>query len=139
MKRDSTPSPQPATVKARLLVVDDEPSVRNVLVRLLVSMDVVTLQAGTAREALTILETHAIDLLVTDVMLGPGMTGSDLGRLARSRQPGLPVIYVSGFTRAELRLDDLGAGEWFLAKPFAAAVLRETVRTALPKLPRVVH
>ncbi|MFO0710261.1 MAG: protoglobin domain-containing protein [Sandaracinus sp.] len=132
-------TPDPADPRPRVLVVDDEPSVRHVLVRLLAKMDVVTLQAGTAREALAILESHTIDLLVTDVMLGPGMTGSDLGRLARSRHPGLPVVYVSGFTRAELHLDDLGPGEWFLAKPFAAAVLRETVRTALPKLPRLVH
>ncbi|MFO0552466.1 MAG: protoglobin domain-containing protein [Polyangiaceae bacterium] len=129
----------PGDPRARVLVVDDEPSVRRVLVRLLAKTGVLTLEASTANEALAILDATAVDLLVTDVMLGPGLSGSDLGRIARAKRPGLPVIYVSGFTRAELNLDELGKDEWFLPKPFAAAVLRETVRAALPKRHFITH
>jgi len=128
---------RPAEDRPRVLIVDDDPDVRAVLVRLIGRMGVATLEAASAREALDVLESTSIDLLVTDIVLGQGMSGGDLGRLARSRRPDLPVIYVSGYTRAELDLDELGPGEWFLPKPLAPGILRETIKKALPA-PRAI-
>jgi CheY-like chemotaxis protein len=63
--------------------------------------------------------------MITDINLGSGMDGVTLGRLARTRFPDLPVIYISG------RYGDwrgLSNQERFLLKPFPPAVLVRTLR-----------
>lgn len=117
--------------RPRVLVVDDEPALRQVIVRLLERDGIATLSASDAREALDLLAAAPVAVLVTDVVLGGGMSGGELGREARRRRPGLPVIYISGYTRSDLHLAELAADEWFLSKPIAVGRLREVVRLAL--------
>lgn len=121
----------PGVPTRRVLVVDDEPEVRRVLARLLTRERCHVVEVADAAQALALLDATAFDLLVTDVVLGAGLDGVALGREARRRRPGLPVIYVSGYPRDALELAALAAGEWFLPKPVAIADLRATLREAL--------
>ena len=121
----------PGVPTRRVLVVDDEPEVRRVLARLLTRERCHVVEVADAAQALALLDATAFDLLVTDVVLGAGLDGVALGREARRRRPGLPVIYVSGYPRDALALAALAAGEWFLPKPVAIADLRATLREAL--------
>src|SRR5689334_24484623 len=83
--------------KPTVLVVDDEPAVRDVAVAMLGELGVVVFEAGDGATALALLERHPeIDLLLTDVRM-PEMTGVELAHKARSLRPHLRVIFVSGY------------------------------------------
>jgi DNA-binding response OmpR family regulator len=69
-----------------------------------------------------------IDLLVTDLMM-PGMNGRDLAGLVRQKNPGVRVLYVTGFADTLFKgLQELGPGESFIEKPFGAEGLLEATR-----------
>jgi DNA-binding response OmpR family regulator len=91
------------------------------------------LTAESGEEALEIAADHQgeIDLLLTDVVM-PRMSGGNLARILRDRQPGLRVLYMSGYTEDQVghhgRIED---GAAFLQKPFQARELAERVRTML--------
>ncbi|HKM61593.1 MAG TPA: response regulator [Acidisphaera sp.] len=65
--------------------------------------------------------------LVTDVNLGPGMSGLDLGAHVRRLWPGIPIIYATGWHPALAR-HDLGEGEFLLQKPFPTSALDRVLR-----------
>ena len=74
-----------------------------------------------------------IDLLLTDMVMPEGMTGGDLARQLKSRQPSLKVIYTSGYS-AEIMGSDGGLPEGpFLPKPYPAPELAKLVRDCLDK------
>lgn len=81
-----------------VLVVDDEPGVRDLVCRTLRGEGYRTLEAAHGGEALELVETgsHAIDLVVTDVVM-PGMDGRELGRRLAQSRPTLPVLYMSAY------------------------------------------
>ncbi len=93
----SVPNPLPSN-RARILVVDDEPQVLQLMMRLLRDSGHETTSANDAREALEILRSrrHDFDLMLTDQQM-PGMTGDALIEAARQTAPGLPAILVSGY------------------------------------------
>ncbi|GAB4257032.1 MAG: hypothetical protein Kow00122_15030 [Thermoleophilia bacterium] len=98
-----------------VLVVEDEPALRRVLCRELESFGALTRQASGGDEALALLETGVVDLLVTDVNMPCG-GGGDLVR--RSRRD-LPTVMISGVSGAETEYADLQRpGLAFLLKPF---------------------
>jgi PAS domain S-box-containing protein len=109
----------PSSAARTVLLVEDEAPVRNTVCRQLETLghNVVTAEAATM--ALTLLRSdRPIDVLLTDVVLGSGMNGVDLADAARSSRPGLPVIFMSGFTavpEAQKRIRDSGAP--LLTKP----------------------
>jgi len=80
-------------------------------------------------EALLLLEGPAApDVLVTDVILATGMNGIDLANAARVQRPGLPVIFMSGYTaasEAQQRVRETGAP--LLSKPFTTPQLESAV------------
>ena len=80
----------------KLLVVDDDTDVLEALIDTLIEAGFAVTMASTAEEALTIAAGAAPDVLVTDLDLGSGMSGFDLGNEARRRWPLLPVVYISG-------------------------------------------
>ena len=82
-----------------VLVVDDEPSVRDLVCRVLHGEGYRTIEAAHGGEALELLESgsEAVDLVVTDVVM-PGMDGRELGRRLAQLKPSLPVLYISGIT-----------------------------------------
>ena len=116
-----------------VLLVDDEPLVRTLAVRLLRGLGYRVLEAGDGEEALGVAREHRgdIELLVTDVLM-PRMGGVELARLMRLERPGIEVLFMSGCTER-----GAGAGEGldpasaFLQKPFTPGVLAERVRSLL--------
>lgn len=86
----------PAGVEGAILVVEDEPDVREMVIETLGGMGFVTLQATDAPTALEIIDRHdEVDLLLTDIMM-PGMNGRELAAEALKRRPDLKILYTSG-------------------------------------------
>ena len=116
-----------------VLVIEDDPLVRQVIVRALQRAGFQVLAAGNGAEALKRFREHrgALDLVITDVVM-PGLSGrAVVGELERLR-PGLRVLYVSGYTQdAIVTQGVLDEGIHFLPKPFTAAALLERVRLVL--------
>jgi len=117
-----------------LLVVDDEELVRTAVVRALQARNYTVLEAGSAAEALSILDNASdrIQLMLSDVIM-PGGRGTDLARVFRQRYPGKPVLLMSGYLEPE----EHGApGDVVvLEKPLAPSQLARAVRAALDGKP----
>lgn len=111
--------------RPRLLVVEDEPLVRELIVLELEDAGYAVVEAEDGPTALGLLEDDAgIVLLFTDIRLPGGMTGWDIAEKARAIRPGLPVIYTTGYSSDELRLV---AGAHFLKKPYRSAMVIEAI------------
>ena len=128
---------EPAQGHETILVVEDEPAVRDIVRHVLQARGYSVLQAQDGREALRIIEQHdgPIDLLLTDVVM-PEMNGRELaGRLA-SLHPTMPVIFMSGYTdTAVVHHGVLDRGTIFLQKPFTPDALARKVRQVLDSRP----
>ena len=117
----------------RVLVVEDEPAIRRIVLRTLQDAGYETLDAADAVEAAALLEDTGVvpDLLLTDVVLPRG-SGPELARRLRERQPRLPVLFVSGYAPEQVAERALpGAEGQALAKPFLPMQLLAAVRAAL--------
>jgi two-component system cell cycle sensor histidine kinase/response regulator CckA len=131
----SLPAPPSAPVAhtgERVLLVEDEPSVRMVAERALSRNGFIVCSATTAEEALRLIDAEApFALLVTDVVL-PGMSGRDLSRRLTQHSPGLRVLFISGYTQNMIEHDgELDSDIHFLQKPFLPAQLVRAVRQVL--------
>lgn len=105
----------------RVLVVDDEAFVRYTVADELEHAGCSVVEAADGAEALDVLAAgDPFDLMVTDIRM-PGFDGWTLAERARELRPGLPVLYVSGFSGVDPR--PVPGGE-FLSKPFLPAQLR---------------
>jgi len=113
-----------------VLVVDDEPIVREVVVRYLQREGYTTLEAGDGELARIMLDAQKPDLVVLDVML-PGTDGLELCRWIRSRSE-LPVILLTARGEEADRIVglELGADD-YVTKPFSPRELAARVRTVL--------
>jgi CheY-like chemotaxis protein len=124
------PVDMPAVART-ILVVEDEPDVRNIVRRQLESLGHRVLVAEAATEALLLVDVKgpgAPDLLLVDVMLATGMNGIELANAARGVRPDLPVIFISGYTavpEAQHRIRETGAT--LLSKPFTTPQLERAV------------
>lgn len=119
-----------------VLVVEDEPLVREVAVAVLREAGFSVAEAVSAEEALALAESDdhgggPPDVLVADLRLGPGMDGLCLGVEARKRWPGVGVVYATGHPESfDGRL--LGPRERYVVKPFTPAALLGAVRRLTP-------
>jgi hypothetical protein len=123
----------PALVSETILLVEDEPSVRRLVHRVLSQRGYRVLAARSGTEALSLAANHkdAISLLLTDVIL-PGMDGCELARALLAAQPTLKVIYMSGYTaEAVLHLGPAEQQATLIEKPFAVADLLRRIRSVL--------
>src|SRR5919204_264647 len=113
-----------------VLVVDDEPIVRDVVVRYLEQAGYRTLQAGDGDAARALLERELPSLVVLDLMM-PGTDGLALCRWIRARSE-LPVIMLTALGEEADRIDglELGADD-YVTKPFSPRELVARVRTVL--------
>jgi two-component system cell cycle sensor histidine kinase/response regulator CckA len=116
----------------RILVVDDEDSVRAVAERILRDAHYDVMTAAGGREALALVEARpAFDLFVLDVLM-PEMTGEELARQLRLREPDVKVLYFTAYAdRLFNEKPLLGAYEAFLDKPVTVTGLREAVSLLL--------
>jgi CheY-like chemotaxis protein len=115
-----------------ILLVEDEAPLREMVTRVLRGYNYRVLEATNGPEALKIWNEHSedIDLLLTDMVMPGGLTGSDLARIVRERKPNLKVIFSSGFS-AETVAPDFNEHSEFLAKPYRPNVLAQRVRKCL--------
>lgn len=115
----------------RILVVDDETYVRDLLARVLLRRPYEVDLAADADEALELLAKHRYDLLLTDVVM-PGMDGFELLRRAKAAYPEITVIVLTGYARRQSISDFLlyGADD-YLAKPFQVSSLLDAVDRVL--------
>jgi two-component system response regulator HydG len=133
MKRDSSPSPLPATVKARLLVVDDEPSARSGLEKLLSSEGYRVWGAADGHAALERIDEVAPDVVITDLKM-PGMDGLELLDRIRARDLRLPVLVVTAFGEVATAVAAMRRGaEDYLTKPIDIDALLVSVERALER------
>lgn len=105
-------------MSAKILIVDDEQFVRDLLEKVLKRRGHEVTVAGDADQALRSLSAGTFDLLLTDVVM-PGMDGFDLLRRVKSAHPAMKVIVLTGYARKQSISDFLlyGADE-YLSKPF---------------------
>jgi PAS domain S-box-containing protein len=130
------PQPLSAEVRGRgerILVVEDDPRVRPLTVRMLERLGYGVYVAEDGPMALQILQAHTdIALLFTDIVLPKGMNGVELARAARALCPELPVLYTSGYTdNAVIHDGRLDPDVQLLEKPFTRAALARRIHQAL--------
>ncbi len=116
-----------------MLVVEDEPEVRDLAREILEASGYRVLQAGDPQDAVLIAERHAgpIRLLLTDVIM-PRQSGRALAERLRPLRPELQVLYMSGYTNdAIVRHGVLEPDTLFIQKPFTPEALGRKVREAL--------
>jgi CheY-like chemotaxis protein len=134
------PAPRPAPPPAAgarghetVLVVEDEPPLRELAARILTAAGYAVLQAANGPDALALLADRPgpVDLVFTDVVM-PGMNGRELVARLSVLRPAMRVLYTSGYTEdAILRHGVLDDPRRFLSKPYTPSVLRRRIREAL--------
>jgi PAS domain S-box-containing protein len=126
--------PGAAIEHGTILVVDDEPAIRDVAHRVLTSAGYRVTTAGSGQEAIALLSDAAlpVELVLTDVVM-PGLTGEAFAARARDARPGICILFMSGYERR----GSTAAGSWphpardVIAKPFSRAALLARVSQAL--------
>ena len=116
-----------------ILLVEDEEGLRQLNARGLVSRGYTVLESGNGVEAIEVLEKSSgqIDLVVSDVVM-PEMDGPTLLRELRTRNPGLKIIFVSGYAEDAFQKHLPADGQFaFLAKPFTLKQLVNAVKETL--------
>lgn len=126
------PSGDEQMASERILVVDDEPGIRQIIARILVDEGYFVHQAGDGLEALELINDGdlVMDVVVSDIVM-PRLNGVELlEELSRSR-PGLPIILISGFGTEELTRRGIAAPCAVLPKPFPPERLIAEVRRCI--------
>jgi CheY-like chemotaxis protein len=118
-----------------ILLVEDAELVRTLARQVLESAGYHVLEAANAEAAIQLCQSRngheKIDLLLTDVVM-PGMSGNDMSKVLVAKQPGMPVLFMSGYTDdAIVQHGVLEAGINFIQKPFSPGALAMKVREVL--------
>ena len=109
-----------------VMIVDDEPMIRNLVASALTVSGCNVVKAGSPGDAIGMMDQHPeLDLLVTDLMM-PEIGGCELAARMRKKQPSLKVLFISGFAPVNV-VTDLSQGTEFLQKPFRVKDLTERV------------
>jgi CheY-like chemotaxis protein len=113
-----------------ILVVDDESGIVGTIAEILARRGYAVLEATDPREALGIVRSRRVDLLLTDVVM-PVMNGLELARRVREARPAVKIVFMSAYAIEEA----LAWGAPFLLKPFSYESLIRTVLDALDRSP----
>ncbi|TGD97240.1 ATP-binding protein [Methylobacterium nonmethylotrophicum] len=114
-----------------VLVVEDEPAVRALIVDVLRDLGYRALEAEDGPSGLAVLRSSArIDLLVTDVGL-PGLNGRQLADAAREHRPGLKVLFITGYAENAAMAGFLAPGMQMITKPFPIEMLARRIRAMI--------
>ncbi len=119
-----------------VLLVEDEPFVREATCSILESAGFEVLPAEDARDAMKVYEERprGIDLVMTDMVL-PGGTGQQLGQDLRQRSPEVVVLLTSGYANLEYDTEAPESRTYFLAKPYSKRTLVEKIEKILGAAP----
>lgn len=119
--------------KLEVLVVDDEPRLRQVLLHLMRSDGFQCLEACNGAEALEVLERHPVPLVMSDMRM-PRMDGIELLKRIRQRWPDTAVVMITAVSEVETAVSCLALGAMdYLTKPFHLEEVRARVQQALEK------
>lgn len=112
------PAPRRSQHNSRVMVVDDEPMVRNIVKRILEQQGYRVVEAVDGRDALARLEREdGVDLVLSDILM-PNVGGAELGEILALKYPELPIVWMSGFPREIAFRDGRGGHQQpFLQKP----------------------
>lgn len=126
------PSGDEPMASERILVVDDEPGIRQIIARILVDEGYFVHQAGDGLEALELINAGdvAMDVVVSDIVM-PRLNGVELVQELSRSHPGLPIILISGFGTEELTRRGIAAPCAVLPKPFPPERLIAEVRRCI--------
>ena len=113
-----------------VLVVDDDPTVRMLVMEVLEEQGYAAIEAGDGASGLRVLQSDArVDLVVTDVGLPGGMNGRQMADAARVGRPGLKVLFITGYAENAVVGDGhLEPGMHVMTKPFAMEALASRIR-----------
>ncbi|MGH7307477.1 MAG: HD domain-containing phosphohydrolase [Candidatus Rokuibacteriota bacterium] len=112
----------------RVLVVDDQAPILRFITSALNGHDCATSTASTAEEALVLVARFQFDLVISDITM-PGLSGLDLLRAVKARQPDTPVVLITGSPTLDSAVFGLRHGAYdYLAKPFSAQEVRALVQ-----------
>jgi hypothetical protein len=116
-----------------VLVVEDNASLRQIVMRRLKDMGYQVIAAEDADKALLLMDSEKIDLLLTDIVMPGTMNGIALARLVQTRWPRTRIVLTSGNPDARIHDDDGLPMDtvYLLAKPYRKEVLAKAVREAL--------
>lgn len=132
MATDSVPSPHPVIL--RVLIVDDEASVRKVMAAIFAQLGLPCETAASGEEALRILETHRIDAVISDLHM-PGMSGMELLAKVRQNYPQMVFLVVTGVDDIQVGIQAMRQGaDDYLVKP-----LQVDANIVLASLTRALH
>ena len=120
-----------STMSNRILLIDDDQSLRRVTEYNLTSRGVDVVTAASGKEGLEFFETCSPDLVVTDVKLGD-MSGLDILAHIKKQAPDIPVIVMTAFGSIEMAVQAMHRGAFnFIAKPFDRDTLILSCQKAL--------
>ena len=117
----------------RILIVDDQPGIRLLLVELFQRENFETVVASNGLEALQCVESQLLDCVLLDMKM-PGMDGIEVLKKLKSDYPELPVIIMTAYDESELTNEaiEIGAVRYF-AKPFDIFEVRDAVNALFKK------
>ena len=126
------PSAAPTDAAELVLVVEDEPVVRSLIVEVLTELGYRAIEASDGPEGLELLRSRErIDLLITDIGL-PGLNGRQIADAGRELRPGLKILFMTGYAEnATLAPGFLDPGTAIITKPFAIDALAARVRSLI--------
>jgi len=119
--------------KYKVLIVDDEPAIRNILARILANKGHEAQTVSNGKAALAILQNSGYDLLVADLKMS-GVSGMDLYAILKKKQPDMAArtVFITGDTMTDETSEFLNStGRPYLAKPFTPMEFLQTIDTAL--------
>jgi two-component SAPR family response regulator len=126
-------------MSARILVLEDDSHLRNIMVRVLSHQGFEVVSASRAQEAVELATKERFDLLIADIRM-EGMDGLEAVRLTKEQHPEIGSLIVSGYASEEetVRAERLQVGG-YLKKPFRTSVLLKHVRELLAEKANVLH
>ena len=123
---------------AKILVVDDEEAVRQLLCEILEEAGCETAQASGGREALALFDAGRFDAVFTDIGM-PGMSGWELARALRERDPRVPLAVITGWGEAVGSHERRAAQvDWIVTKPFDTCHIVEIAQEVFRRRERKV-
>lgn len=115
----------------RVLVIEDDQHMRELVVRVLESIEARVVAFAHSQEALDFIESHEVAVVVTDLQM-PRIDGLGVLQFAKQRNPLTQVIMVTGYATVESAVESLKSGAFeYICKPFENLALRHTVELAL--------
>jgi CheY-like chemotaxis protein len=119
--------------KGKVLIVDDEPAIRNILARILSNKGHQAQTVSSGKAALAMLHEKGYDLLVADLKMS-GLSGMDLYETLKKKRPDMAdrTVFITGDTMTEETNEFLASsGRPYLAKPFTPMEFLEIIESAL--------